>query len=215
MQRPTSIIYAKKSAFFQGMVQCNGSVSLLKRGSINQRGTVLSIFTPSGVSNCSRVNATNILTTLQLQQFKIIHDSYTELLSEKKYEYISTNYSKYITLLNALTIIHSSDPKMILLIQIAYDTLIGAMNSTTLYSDVAYTDIKIILLTKRIEDILSNKNVLPSISETVCSTISIKKMIKLSPIYSYYIYLYGFPEYGVGFDEKRINFLNSLPEFLD
>jgi len=36
----------------------------------------------------------------------------------------------------------------------------------------------------------------------------------MAPIFSYYVYLYGLPDFGVGFDPAKMAFLQSLPQFI-
>ena len=151
-------------------------------------------------------------TIAQLETLNTVHKDYSLLLSEKKYEQIPSNYTVYINLLNSLKSINVYDSKLSLLIQIVENALVGSFNVNTLYTSYAYNEIKIALLNKRIEEILSNKNVINIITSTTSTMIATKTM-KLSPIYSYYIHLYGCPAYGVGFDPTRLAFIQRLPCF--
>lgn len=149
-------------------------------------------------------------TAAQLSALNTVEQKYSLLLSEKKYEQIPSNYTNFLNLLKILRSMNVYDVKLSLLIQIAENALVGSMNVNTLYSSYAYNEIKIALLNKQIEDILSNKNVIDTISST-SSTMVATKTIKLSPMFSYYIYLYGLPAYGVGFDPAKLSFIQNLP----
>ena len=61
----------------------------------------------------------------------------------------------------------------------------------------------------KIDDILSGKNEVSALGD-VQGEISISKTFKLAPLYSYYIYLYGMPAYGVGFDASKLSLLVSI-----
>lgn len=151
-------------------------------------------------------------TTAQIDTLNIVRHNYSILLAEKKYEQIPSNYLVYLKLLTSLKSITVYDSKLSLLVQIAQNALVGAMNVNTIYTSYAYNEIKIALLNKRIEDILSNKNVVGTFSAT-SSTMVATKTMKLSPFFSYYIYLYGCPAYGVGFDPAKLAFIQKLPFF--
>jgi hypothetical protein len=161
---------------------------------------------------CSNSKSSTTTTAAQLSVLNTVEQNYSLLLSEKKYEQIQSNYTVFLNLLKTLRSINVYDVKLSLLIKIAENALVGSMNVNTLYSSYAYNEIKIALLNKRIEDILSNKNVIETIAST-SSTMVASKTIKLSPIFSYYIYLYGCPVYGVGFDASKLSFIKNLPFF--
>ena len=66
------------------------------------------------------------------------------------------------------------------------------------------------MLNKKNDDILSGKNEVKAIGGCTSGKLSISKTFKLSPIYSYYIHLYGMPAYGVGFDATKLSLLSSI-----
>ena len=96
-----------------------------------------------------------------------------------------------------------------LLLQIARDGMDGALNSRKLFSDNAELDIRVLMLNKKNDDILSGKNEVKAIGSTT-GNISITKTFRLVPLYSYYIYLYGMPAYGVGFDATKLSLLATI-----
>ena len=148
----------------------------------------------------------------QVHLLSIIYDQYVILLANKNYEQIPSNYQQYITLLNQLKSVRVSDYKLQTLLYIAENGLMGSINANTLYQRYAYDEIKIGLLNKRIKEILSDKNVKETIASTSGQFLA-TKTFKLSPLYSYYIYLYGMPDYGIGFDPIKLAFVKSLPFF--
>lgn len=183
----------------------NGRRNLFNNGYSNKSGS-------SGSSGSSSNSGSSTIT--QIATLNTVRQNYSLLLSEKKYEQIPSNYTIFLKLLNSLKSIIVYDKILALLISIAENALVGAINVNTIYTSYAYNEIKIALLNKRIEDILSNKNVISIITSTT-STMSITKTMKLSPIYSYYIYLYGLPAYGIGFDPAKLNFIQKLPFLMD
>jgi hypothetical protein len=65
------------------------------------------------------------------------------------------------------------------------------------------------MLNKKNDDILSGKNEVSALGDT-SGQIAISKTFKLAPLYSYYIYLYGMPVYGVGFDATKLSLLSTI-----
>lgn len=163
----------------------------------------------------SFLEITSVIDVNQYAILQKIHDEYTVLLSNKKYESISTNYDQYIFLLHELKEMNILDSTLKLLIQITEETLIGSVNMSSLYESSVYNEIQILLLNKKIDDILSNKNVKNTIMDGVTGQFSIKKNFKLSPIFSYYVYLYGLPEYGVGFDADKLSILQIVLGYIE
>jgi hypothetical protein len=150
------------------------------------------------------------LTFAQTKTIAVVHDSYTHLLATKKYESIRSNYSQYLTILKTLKTINIIDPVMKLLIRIAEDAIHGAVDSVSLNSTYIASQIKILELNKYIDEILSNKNVKSTMSTGITADMKTEKMFKLSPIFSYYIYIYGMPEFGKGFDSNKVSLIQEL-----
>jgi hypothetical protein len=170
---------------------------------------------PYGAGANSGGNAAPVearISKAQVNVLQQVYDEYTTMLSNKSYEKIPTNYPQYLNLLKQLKSINVQDSKLMTMITIVENSLIGAINVNTLYTSYSYNEIKVALLNKRINEILSNKNMKETIS-TTSGQFAATKTIKLSPIFSYYVYLYGVPEYGVGFDPVKLAFIQSLPLF--
>jgi len=178
---------------------------------------------PSGTGGSSSVSggghgggglaSKNKITPQQLAALQLIYDSYTQLLANRQYEKIaSNNINQYLEILNLIKTVQISDPDLQLFIDIAENSLMGAVNINALYTSYAYNEIKVALLNKRIKDILSDKNT-HNTATTVSGQFSATQTFTLSPLYSYYIYVYGMPEFGVGFDPVKLAFIQSLPQF--
>jgi hypothetical protein len=96
-----------------------------------------------------------------------------------------------------------------LLFQIAQDGLAGAVHCRGHATENAELNIRILMLNKKIEDILSGKNEVKAVGNA-SGKISVTKTFKLAPLYSYYIHLYGMPAYGVGFDPSKLSLLVTI-----
>jgi hypothetical protein len=155
----------------------------------------------------------NQVTTVQVAALQKIYDLYAVVLAQKQYEQLPKNYVQYAELLTQLKAIQINDPQLRLLIDVAENALVGSVNVGALYTNYAYNEIKVALLNKRIKEILSDKNSKQTASN-VSGQFTATQTFTLSPIFSYYIYLYGIPEFGVGFDPVKLAFLRSLPQFM-
>lgn len=154
----------------------------------------------------------NRVTTNQVTALQKVYDLYAVILAQKKYENLPKNYIQYTDLLAQLKAIQVNDPQLQLLIDVAENALVGSVNVGALYTNYAYNEIKVALLNKRIKEILSDANSKQTASN-VSGQFTATKMFTLSPMFSYYIYLYGVPEFGVGFDPAKMAFVRSLPQF--
>lgn len=157
------------------------------------------------------VSIANVLTSGQYGIIQQIHDLYTYQMSLRNYTDIPTDYDQYLTYLNDLNTINVSNSTMRLLMNIVEKALIGSMNIATLNDSVMHNELHIILLNNRIKDILDDKNTLHTVSDpaNISGQLSLQQTFKLSKIYSYYIHLYGMPSFGVGFDRKKLLFLQK------
>ena len=157
------------------------------------------------------ISIANVFTSGQYGIIKQIHDLYTYQMSLRNYSDIPSDYDQYLTFLNDLNTINVSDSTMKLLINIVEKALIGSMNITTLNDSVMYNELNILLLNNRIKDILDNKNTIHTVSDptNISGQFTLQQTFKLSKIYSYYIHLYGMPQFGVGFDRHKLQFLQK------
>jgi hypothetical protein len=146
-----------------------------------------------------------------LKAINTIQSEYVHKMSSKKYLEIPLTISKYLSLNDTMVeaINKQKNTNLKLLFQIARDGMEGSMYSRTLFSENAELEIRVLTLTKTNDDIISGKNEKKAIGST-SGTINITKTFKLAPIYSYYIYLYGMPAYGVGFDAIKLSLLSTI-----
>lgn len=143
---------------------------------------------------------------------RIIETQYGANMANKTYELIPSNYELYTSLISDLKIIQSktTNSTMTLLLKIAEDTLIGAVNSYALYGDNLILQLDKATLEKRVDDILTDKNTALVENTFGTSNMSLNKTFKLAPVFNYYIMIYGLPCAGSGFDPVKINFLVEI-----
>jgi len=141
----------------------------------------------------------------------IIQNQYVSKEALKKYLEIPELMSQYLSLNDTMTasIGKQRNTNLRLLFKIANDGLLGALNSKTLNADNVDLNFQVLMLNKKVDDILSGKNEVKALGDT-SGEISITKTFKLAPLYSYYIYLYGMPAYGVGFDAAKLSLLVAI-----
>lgn len=148
---------------------------------------------------------------LLVETFQDVESNYVSLMANRKYLQISDSMFEYLTLANTIDNAMSTqtNSNLKLLMQIAYDGLTGALHSKTLNRDNVELNLQVALLNKKVDDILSGKN---EVSTMACTSgeIVVTKTFKLAPLYSYYIYLYGMPAYGVGFDTAKLTLVASI-----
>jgi hypothetical protein len=143
---------------------------------------------------------------------KIIEEFYVKNMANKHYENIPNDYNKYVTLYVILykVLERTSNPQLKLLFKITQEALIGAMNSITIYGDKLYLELKVNTLEQKLNDVLlvENKKVVEIANAT--GQLNINKSFKLATVFNDYILIYGLPEFGVGFDPVKIEFLANL-----
>ena len=146
-----------------------------------------------------------------------VHDMYSLMLASRRYDQIPPNYEQYLDLLSNLQTIAVPTATLKLLLNIVEQTLVGCMNIVQVYESNTYNELQILLLNNRIDDILADKNKKNVVADegNITGQFSAKQTFKLSKFYSYYIYLYGMPEFGVGFDPAKLTFLKKALELFD
>jgi len=141
----------------------------------------------------------------------IIQLNYVKKMADRNYLGIPNSIEEYLLLNNIVAneITAQTNTNLRLLLQLANDAMTGALHSKTLNSDNTDLNLQNLLLNRRIDDILSGKNEVKAMGSTEGEFV-ITKTFKLAPLYSYYIYLYGMPAYGVGFDPTKLNILVTM-----
>ena len=149
------------------------------------------------------------ITADDLVSFKEIEQKYGYRIEHKLYEQIPNDYEKYIKLYVMVNKVKAkiTNDKLLTLVQIAQEALVGAINSYALYGSNVSLTLDKVGLNKTINDILTGKNEKFIEMAQASGQLSITKSFKLAPVFNYYIIIYGMPAFGVGFDPVKINFL--------
>lgn len=124
---------------------------------------------------------------------------------------LSNDYEEYIELLNILSNIEikTKNSNTQLLLKMTRRGLINTMSVFGLNIKNIESNIKNMLLEKRINMIVSGKNEENSLVSSN-KRFTLEKQFTLDPIFSYYISLFGVPEEGKGFDLKKIQIIKSV-----
>jgi hypothetical protein len=177
-----------------------------------------SLMTGAATVGKSLINpvSTNSVQELQfgpaiVNAFNVIQTNYVGLMSNRKYLDINDSVSAYLALFDTMTTALSTqkNTNLKLLMQIATDGMTGALHSKTLSSDNTDLNMQVLLLNKKNDDILSGKNEVTALGNTSGEFV-ISKTFKLAPLYSYYIYLYGLPAFGVGFETAKLSLVATI-----
>jgi len=154
----------------------------------------------------------DFLTSSYLSILRIIETQYGANMANKTYENIPSNYNNYTELVSNLKIIQTktTNSTLTLLLKIAEETLVGAVNSYALYGANLLLQVDKSNLEKRVNDILTDKNTKLVENTFSYSNMSVQKTFKLAAVFNYYIMIYGLPVQGVGFDPVKISFLVNI-----
>jgi len=149
------------------------------------------------------------LTQYYMDIIRLIQTDYSSKIANQTYEAIPTDYSQYTNLVKEVQDMRSktTNASVLLLLQIAEDTLRGAFNSLSLYGDNMLLQLDKADLQKQVADILSDKNVTSIQSSMSTNNMTLTQSFQLAPVFNYYIRIYGAPLHGQGFDPVKIAFL--------
>ena len=149
------------------------------------------------------------LTQYYMDIIRLIQTDYSSKIANQTYEAIPTDYSQYTNLVKEVQDMRSktTNASVLLLLQIAEDTLRGAFNSLSLYGDNMLLQLDKADLQKQVADILSDKNVTSIQSSMSTNNMTLTQSFQLAPVFNYYIRIYGAPLQGQGFDPVKVAFL--------
>lgn len=172
----------------------------------------LGIYSTSSSGGGTTSDILDFLTASYLSILRIIETQYGANMANKTYENIPSDYNKYTQLVSDLKVIQTktTNTTLTLLLKIAEETLVGAVNSYALYGDNLILQVDKSNLEKRVNDILTDKNTKLVENTFSYSNMSVQKTFKLAAVFNYYIMIYGLPAQGVGFDPVKISFLVNI-----
>jgi len=123
------------------------------------------------------------------------------------------NFEKYVEIMNLLTHleIKTKNPNIKLLLKITSNGLDVIIKNFGLNVNNIQLTVKNLLLQNRIHSILSGKNEFNTIVSSE-NNYNLEKRFTLSPVFSYYVSIFGIPEEGQGFDLDKIQMIKTILE---
>lgn len=176
-----------------------------------------SLITPITLSFTSAIQSVStgtseelaFLTSYYFEIINFIQVNYSSKIASRQYESIPTDYTQFTNLTKTLDEIRSktNNSSINTLLQIAEDTMRGAFNSLALHGDNLLLQIDKADLQKKVDEIITDKNVETTQSTISTSSITVTQTFQLAAVFNYYIRIYGAPQPGDGFDPVKIAFL--------
>ena len=154
----------------------------------------------------------DLISSTYFDILKLIESLYGANMASKNYEEIPNNYDQYIQLYESLQTLQAetTNNDITLLLQIAEHTLVGAVNSYTIYGENVLLRVDKTTLENRVSELLNQVNVETVTDGETTSTLSLTRSFRLAAVYNYYIMIYGMPTSGSGFDPVKISFLVDI-----
>ena len=149
------------------------------------------------------------LTVAYLDIIRFIQANYSSKIANRQYENIPTDYNQFTSIVSTLNEMRAktANNTILLLLQIAEDSIRGAFNSLAIYGDNLLLEIEKADLQKQVQEIITEQNVETTQSTISTSNVSITQTFQLASVFNYYIRIYGAPAAGEGFDPVKISFL--------
>src|SRR6056300_842551 len=129
----------------------------------------------------------DFLTQYYIDIIKLIQTDYSSKIASQSYESIPTDFSQYTNLIKDVQDMRTqtTNSSVLLLLQIAEDTLRGAFNSLSLYGDNLFLQLDKADLQKQINDILSDKNLTTTQSSMSSNNMTLTQSFQLAPVFNY------------------------------
>ena len=177
-------------------------------------GLSRSLLNPISLGQTTSVSSgeVDLISTAYYDILKIIESMYGANMASKNYEDIPNNYDQYIQLYESLQTLQAqtTNNDLSLLLKIAEETLVGAVNSYTIYGENVLLRVDKTTLETRVSELLNKVNVESVNDAESDSNLGVVRSFRLAPVYNYYIMIYGMPASGVGFDPVKLSFLVDI-----
>jgi hypothetical protein len=169
------------------------------------------LYSPISLS-AGTTNPLDVLNSTYLASLNIIEYLFTSNMADKNYTAIPNDYTQYIQLYIVIQKIQSvtKNKALSLLLKIIKEALVGSIQSYTLYGENVALQLDKIFLENKVNEILSNKNMIFAETANTCGKMTITKSFRLATVFNMYILIYGMPQYGVGFDPTKISYLIDI-----
>ena len=177
-------------------------------------GISRSLLNPISLGQTTSVSSgeVDLISTAYYDILKIIESMYGANMASKNYEDIPNNYDQYVQLYESLQTLQAqtTNNDLSLLLKIAEETLVGAVNSYTIYGENVLLRVDKTTLETRVSELLNKVNVENVNDAESDSNLGVVRSFRLAPVYNYYIMIYGMPASGVGFDPVKLSFLVDI-----
>lgn len=177
-------------------------------------GISRSLLNPISLGQTTSVSSgeVDLISTAYYDILKIIESMYGANMASKNYEDVPNNYDQYVQLYESLQTLQAqtTNNDLSLLLQIAEHTLVGAVNSYTIYGENVLLRVDKTTLESRVSELLNKVNVESVNDAESDSNLGVVRSFRLAPVYNYYIMIYGMPASGVGFDPVKLSFLVDI-----
>jgi hypothetical protein len=177
-------------------------------------GISRSLLNPISLGQTTSVSSgeVDLISTAYYDILKIIESMYGSNMASKNYEDIPNNYDQYVQLYESLQTLQAqtTNNDLSLLLKIAEETLVGAVNSYTIYGENVLLRVDKTTLETRVSELLNKVNVENVNDAESDSNLGVVRSFRLAPVYNYYIMIYGMPASGVGFDPVKLSFLVDI-----
>ena len=178
-------------------------------------GISRSLLNPISLGQTTSVSSgeVDLISTAYYDILKIIESMYGANMASKNYEDIPNNYDdQYVQLYESLQTLQAqtTNNDLSLLLKIAEETLVGAVNSYTIYGENVLLRVDKTTLETRVSELLNKVNVENVNDAESDSNLGVVRSFRLAPVYNYYIMIYGMPASGVGFDPGKLSFLVDI-----
>ena len=177
-------------------------------------GISRSLLNPISLGQTTSVSSgeVDLISTAYYDILKIIESMYGANMASKNYEDIPNNYDQYIQLYESLQTLQAqtTNNDLSLLLKIAEETLVGAVNSYTIYGENVLLRVDKTTLENRVSELLNKVNEENVNDGETDSNLGVVRSFRLAPVYNYYIMIYGMPASGVGFDPVKLSFLVDI-----
>ena len=177
-------------------------------------GLSRSLLIPISLGQTTSVSSgeVDLISSAYYDILKIIESMYGANMASKNYEDIPNNYDQYIQLYESLQTLQAqtTNNDLSLLLKIAEETLVGAVNSYTIYGENVLLRVDKTTLENRVSELLNKVNVENVNDAETDGNLGVVRSFRLAPVYNYYIMIYGMPASGVGFDPVKLSFLVDI-----
>ena len=151
-------------------------------------GISRSLLNPISLGQTTSVSSgeVDLISTAYYDILKIIESMYGANMASKNYEDIPNNYDQYVQLYESLQTLQAqtTNNDLSLLLKIAEETLVGAVNSYTIYGENVLLRVDKTTLETRVSELLNKVNVENVNDAESDSNLGVVRSFRLAPVYN-------------------------------